>query len=83
VRLLMKKEPTIIANVRVGTPDVDPGKATHVTGVRQGNSRGNTRKTKGLKAIGPSAVGRAARSTGINPKDREPIDPRMPNLSPS
>ena len=83
MRLMKRKEPTIIANVRVGTPDVLPDKSTHVSGVRQGNSKGNTRRSKGLLPMGVAAVGKAARSTGINPKDREPIDPRMPNLSPS
>jgi hypothetical protein len=80
------KKPTVIANVRVGKPDVDPGKPSHVKGVRQGNSRGHTRRQKGFKTTGPKGqevTGRASRSTGINPKDREPIDPRMPNLSPS
>ena len=77
------KKTTVIANVRVGKPDVDPGKPSHVKGVRQGNSRGHTRRQKGFKTKGLAATGKASRSTGINPKDREPIDPRMPNLSPS
>jgi hypothetical protein len=34
----------------------------------------------GHKADGTST---AARSTGINPKAHEPIDPSMPNLSPA
>jgi hypothetical protein len=83
MKLMQRKEPRIIANVRVGRPDVLPDKSTHVRGVRQGNSRGNNRRAKGFRTSGITAVGTAARSTGINPKDREPIDPRMPNLSPS
>jgi hypothetical protein len=79
----MKKKTTLIANVRVGKPDVDPGKPAHVKGVRQGNSKGHTKRAKGFKVKGQDVTGRASRSTGINPKDREPIDPRMPNLSPS
>ncbi|HYX92726.1 MAG TPA: hypothetical protein VE782_14275 [Myxococcaceae bacterium] len=81
--LMLRKEPTIIANVRVGKADVDTDKPTHVSGVRQGNAKGNTRRSKGFTATDRTAVARAARSTGINPKDREPIDPRMPKLSPS
>ena len=73
----------VIANVRVGKPDVDPGKPSHVRGVREGNARGNMRKTKGLKAKGQGAVAKATRSTGINSKAHEPIDPRMPVLTPA
>jgi hypothetical protein len=31
----------------------------------------------------PDGTSSAERSTGINPGAREPIDPRMPNLSPA
>jgi hypothetical protein len=31
----------------------------------------------------PDGTSTAERSTGIDPKAREPIDPRMPNLSPA
>lgn len=77
------KKAKIVSNVRVGKPEVDPGKPTHVAGVRQGNARGNLRKSKGIKARDSVALARATRSTGINPKAHEPIDPRMPVLSPS
>ena len=50
-----------------------------VKGAAEGNARGNYEKMKGHHKDGTS---NAARSTGINPKDREPIDPSMPNLSP-
>ena len=51
----------------------------HTPGVRQGNSKGNYESQAGHLADGRST---AERSTGINAKKREPIDPRMPNLSP-
>lgn len=59
--------------------DPPPDMPAHVPGIKQGNSRGNYEKMPGHKPDGTSS---AARSTGVNPKDREPIDPRMPNLSP-
>lgn len=63
-----------IANVLVGKPDTTMSKSSHVPGVREGN-RG------GAMAARPMAAGR--RSTGINARDREPIDPRMPVLTPA
>jgi len=53
---------------------------THVKGIKEGNSTGNYEKQAGHKPDGTST---AARSTGVNAKGREPIDPRMPNLSPA
>jgi hypothetical protein len=51
----------------------------HTPGIKQGNATGNYDKQTGHERDGRST---AARSTGINPGKREPIDPRMPNLSP-
>lgn len=51
----------------------------HTPGIKQGNATGNYGKQTGHEADGRST---AARSTGINARKREPIDPRMPNLSP-
>jgi len=51
----------------------------HTPGIRQGNAPGNYDKQVGHEPDGRST---AARSTGINPDMEEPIDPRMPNLSP-
>ena len=68
-----------MANVRVGKPDVKPDKPSHMAGVYQGNATGNYEKQVGHLPDGRST---AARSTGVNAKAREPIDPRMPNLSP-
>ncbi len=54
--------------------------SAHTPGINQGNAKGNYAKQKGHRADGTSS---AARSTGVNAGDREPIDPRMPNLSPA
>ncbi len=76
----------IFANLRVGRAQVNPSRPSHVRGVREGNRRGNLKREKGfvLHEDDPRfAWGTAERSTGINAKARNPIDPRMPNLSPS
>jgi hypothetical protein len=51
----------------------------HVKGIRQGNSRGNYERQSGWTSGGGQT---AESATGINPKARSPIDPRMPNLPP-
>jgi len=51
-----------------------------VKGIKSGNSTGNYERNAGHKRDGTSTQ---ERSTGINAGDREPIDPRMPNLSPA
>jgi hypothetical protein len=56
-----------------------PDKPTHVRGTFMGNATGNYEKMSGHLPDGRST---AERSTGINPDKRDPIDPRMPNLSP-
>jgi hypothetical protein len=53
---------------------------THIKGVKQGNSKGNYERQSGHNADGTSDQ---RRSTGINAGARQPIDPRMPNLSPA
>jgi hypothetical protein len=53
---------------------------THVPGTKMGNSKGNYDSMAGHKPDGTST---AERSTGINASNEEPIDPRMPNLSPA
>ena len=63
----------------MGKPDVSPQTPSHVKGIKQGNSKGNYESQAGHKPDGRST---AERSTGINAKAREPIDPSMPNLSP-
>ena len=65
--------------MKVGKPDVSPEAPSHVRGIKQGNSKGNYEKQAGHKPDGTST---AERSTGIEAKARNPIDPSMPNLSP-
>lgn len=57
-----------------------PDLPAHVAGIKQGNARGNYEQMKGHNRDGTST---AARSTGVNAQDRDPIDPSMPNLSPA
>ncbi len=66
-------------NLEVGKPDVKPDKPTHVFGIPQGNSTGHYGRSPGHRLDGRST---ARRSTGILPKKHDPIDPRMPNISP-
>jgi hypothetical protein len=69
-----------MGRLRVGKPDVATDAPAHTPGVKQGNSIGNYERQEGHRPDGSST---AARSTGINPKNEDPIDPRMPNLSPA
>lgn len=66
-------------SIRVGMPDTAPDAPSHSPGVRQGNATGGYEKSAGHLPDGRST---AARSTGINPRAREPIDSSMPNISP-
>ncbi len=61
-----------------GNPPADI--SAHRAGVKQGNSRGNYESQTGHLPDGRST---SERSTGINAKAENPIDPRMPNLSPA
>lgn len=81
------KEPSqrkVIANIVVGKPDVDPEAPSHVRGVFQGNQPHLTQRPKGIEEVSAvRAKGTARRSTGINPRHKDVIDPRMPKLSPA
>jgi hypothetical protein len=66
-------------NLLVGRPAVKPSKPAHTPGVREGNAEGNYASQAGHLEDGRST---ARRSTGINPRRSDPIDSRMPNLSP-
>lgn len=66
-------------NLKTGEPNANPDSPSHVSGIGEGNAPGNYEKQKGHRPDGRSA---AARSTGINPDQREAIDPSMPKLSP-
>ena len=57
-----------MAELRVGKGDVKPDAPAHTPGVYQGNAKGNYEKQAGHYPDGRSGA--------------EPIDPRMPNLSP-
>ena len=61
-------------------PEVTPSLSAHTPGINEGNSKGNYEKNAGFK---PDGTGTAARSTGIDVGQHEPIDPSMPNLSPA
>jgi hypothetical protein len=69
-----------MAELRVGKPDVPVDIAAHTPGVHMGNEPGNYESMPGHLPDGRST---AARSTGINAKAEDPIDARMPNLSPA
>ncbi len=66
-------------DVTTGKADVSGDDPSHVKGVKQGNSTGNYEKQAGHNPDGTST---AERSTGVDPKSKNPIDPSMPNLSP-
>jgi hypothetical protein len=66
-------------HLKVGKPDVSPDLPSHTPGVNQGNAKGNYEAQVGHLPDGRST---AERATGVNAAGREPIDPRMPNLSP-
>ena len=66
-------------DLKTGKDEVQPDKPAHVKGINQGNSTGNYEKQKGHK---PDSTSTAERSTGVNAKAHDPIDPSMPNLSP-
>lgn len=69
-----------MAKIRTGGKHPRPDLPSHVKGIKQGNAKGNYDKMSGHNPDGTST---AERSTGINPKAHEPIDPSMPNLSPA
>lgn len=67
-------------NMKLGSPEVSPDLPSHTPGIQQGNAKGSYEKMPGHNPDGSST---AQRSTGINPKTHDPIDPSMPNLSPA
>jgi hypothetical protein len=68
-----------MARIKLGSKDVKTDAPAHTPGIKQGNSKGNYERQAGHLPDGRST---AERSTGINARKRDPIDPRMPNLSP-
>jgi len=67
-----------MARIRVGKADVAQDATAHVAGVPQGN-HGPTDKQPGHH---PDDTVDSRRSTGINPRARDPISEDMPNLPP-
>jgi hypothetical protein len=65
--------------VKTGKPDTTPDAPAHTPGIQEGNAPGAFLRQSGHLPDGRST---ARRSTGINARMAEPIDPRMPNLSP-
>ena len=71
-----------IANVTVGAALTHPAAPSHTVGIKEGNRvREQVRGLVPIDAL--TARGTAERSTGINARRRNPIDPRSPNLSPA
>ncbi|MFI7130760.1 hypothetical protein ACIBQ1_34070 [Nonomuraea sp. NPDC050153] len=68
------------STIRTGRRDVRPDAPSHVKGVAEGNAPGGYERQKGHLPDGRST---ARRSTGVNPRMHDPIDPDMPNLSPA
>jgi hypothetical protein len=68
-----------MAEIRVGKPDIRPDTPSHVKGVHQGNKKGAYERQAGHRKDGTAD---ARRSTGIRPKNHDPILPIMPNLPP-
>jgi hypothetical protein len=66
-------------HLSTGEPDITHDAPAHTPGIKSGNEKGNYDKQRGHLPDGRST---AERSTGINPKAHEPVDPSMPNLSP-
>jgi hypothetical protein len=69
-----------MTKINTGMAKSKPDQPTHVRGINQGNSKGNYEKQVGHTRDGRST---AERSTGVNARARNPIDPSMPNLPPA
>jgi hypothetical protein len=71
-----------VGNIKVGRPDVTPEAPSHIAGVREGNRRAHLLPQPGFEGKGLTARANSRRSTGVNARAEEPIDPRMPRLFP-
>ncbi len=67
----------ITPHVIIGKKQVKLTSPSHVAGVTEGNAPHNRREDRSQRGEKPG------RSTGINAKGREPIDPSMPKLTPA
>jgi hypothetical protein len=82
-----KRDGKRVANVRVGKAEGQQTTASHTAGVKRGTAPRGFQKEEGIEDAPPGAKPDGARATGrrstsINPKGHEPIDPRMPKLAP-
>jgi hypothetical protein len=68
-----------VARIKVGKPDVKVDAPAHTPGIKQGNE-GRYEKQAGHRTDGRAT---SERSTGIDPGSKNPIDPRMPTLTPA
>jgi hypothetical protein len=59
-----------MGRIRVGKPHVRPDAPSHVSGVHEGNERGAYESEAGFH---PDGTADARRSTGIRPKDHNPM----------
>jgi hypothetical protein len=66
-------------NLKVGKPHASPDLTAHTRGTHEGNKGPFERQPGHL----PDGRATAARSTGVNVGEHEPIDARMPNLPPA
>ncbi len=72
-----------IGNIVVGKAEGKQDRSAHSPGVREGNMRKSLAREPGVLRAGRfMAAATPRRSTGINAKARQPIDPRMPVLTP-
>jgi hypothetical protein len=62
--------------LKVGKPDVAQDAPAHTPGIYAGNEPDTQR------GILPDGRRTAEAATGIDPQSRQPIDPRMPTLTP-
>lgn len=81
--MFRRNKTKVIANVRVGRPDVSPTAPSHVPGVFEGNRKHWFERPRGFHDEELRGTGSARRSTAIRPDAHDVIDPRMPKLSPS
>jgi hypothetical protein len=68
-----------MAKLKLGPLQNLMDRPTRTPATKAGNTRGNYEKQAGHL---PDGKATAVRSTSINAKARDPIDPRMPNIPP-
>jgi hypothetical protein len=78
----MQHQTENVGDIIVGKKDVDMTLPSHVPGVHEGNWPKRLKRTSGIRTEEVDRKDAATRSTGINPHEHYPIDPRMPKLTP-